>query len=172
MFSFLFNFLYSLVSFIVGFFFILLGILCLILPWSPMIRTDLIEFILANSIAISLYGFGFIVVGLTTVVNLYLSTKRRYTYVRGGTRSIAIHEEIIQQYIASYWKQAFPQHEVPMRLILKRNSVKVIADLPYTPVAERKLFIERIEQDLQDILTRILGYSHEFILALSFQKKE
>jgi hypothetical protein len=172
MFNFLFKILYSLVSFIVGIFFVLLGIICLILPWSAIIRTDMIEFILENSIAISLFGFGFIVIGITIVLNLYIGSKRSTYYVRAGNRSIAIDEEIIQQYLDTYWKQIFPHQDVPTRLILKKNKIRVIADLPQTPFSEQKRFVERIQHDLEDIFSGVLGYSHEFILNLSFQQQK
>jgi hypothetical protein len=132
----------------------------------------MIEFILENSIAISLFGFGFIILGSIMVVNLYIGAKRSYYYVRAGNRSIAIDEEIIQQYLHSYWKRLFPLEEIPTRLVLKKNKIKIIADLPHTPASEQKHFIERIQHDLEDIFSRILGYSHEFVLAINFQKEQ
>lgn len=171
MFNFLFNFLYYLVTIVIGVFFLALGIFAMVLPWSSSMRTELIEFVLSNSIAISLFGFAFLVIGLTVLINLYLSSKRRYYYVRVGRRSIAIDEEIIQQYLHSYWRQLFPEDDVPTRLTLKRNKIKVFAELPHVPVNEQKAFIEHIKEDLQDIFVRILGYSHEFMLSLRFQSK-
>lgn len=171
MFNSLVNFFYYLISFFIGLFFLMLGIICIILPWSPSIRTGIIEFILENSTAISLFGFGFLVIGIMLMVNLYLSSKRHYYYIRVGRRSISIDEEIIRQYLQTYWKQLFPYEEIPTRLVMKKNRIKVVAELPHIPLGEQKLFVERVQDDIQDIFSRSLGYPHDFLLSLSFHGK-
>lgn len=169
MFTLLYKFLYYIISFVVAAFILCLGIIAAILPWSASVRTDFITLILENSVAISLFGFGFIIVGAGMFINLWMNAKRSYYYVRVGGKSVAVDEEIIQHYLEAYWKHLFPKHEIPCKLILKKNKIKIIADLPYAPPDERKLFIERIQEDLQDILMKILGYSREFVLSVSFQ---
>jgi ABC-type multidrug transport system fused ATPase/permease subunit len=153
-------------------FFILLGIIALLLPWSAHIRTDMIEFILENSIAISLFGFGFIILGFLIVLSLYLSSKRRYYYVRGGERTVVIDQEIIRHYLQAYWLQKFPNQEIPNRLVLKKNRIRVTADLPFTELKAQKPLIERIKQDLEELFHQMLGYSHQFVLVASFPKKK
>lgn len=169
MFNVLFNSLYYVLSFSLAIFFIFLGVIGIMLPWSPIIRTDMIQYILENSIAISLFGFGFTVIGVFMGISLYLNTKRQYYYIRAGKLLTIVDEVIIQQYLESYWKQVFPQHLIPTRLSLKKNKIKIMADLPHIPRSEQKEFILKVEQDLQETFARIFGYSREFILALNFQ---
>jgi hypothetical protein len=171
MINFFFNILYYFVNFGVGIFFLILGILSIIMPWSPTIRSNLIKFILENSMAISLFGFGFFVIGFTLLINLYMNSKRHYYYVRVGHKSISIDQEVVQQYLDAYWKQLYPHNDIPTRLLMKKNRIKVTAELPHMPLGEQKLFVEKIQDDLQDIFSRTLGYPHDFMLALSFQPK-
>lgn len=168
----MFKFLYSLINFIVAIFFILFGIIGLILPWSATVRTELIEFILANTLAIAIFGFGFVVVGCTIVINLMQNLKRRHYYIHSENHSVAINEALIQQYLNSYMKELFPQHDIPTRLSIKNNKIKISADLPYTPPTQQELFIHRMKGDLEEIFKRILGYSNEFILSISFPRSQ
>lgn len=171
MFTFLFNVFYYLISFSLAVFFLFLGILGILLPLSPLIRTDLVQFILENSVAICLFGFGFTVIGLIMIINLYLGTKRTYYYIQTGHRLAAVDEAILQDYLDTYWKQLFPQHAIPSKLTLKKNKIKVIADLPYMPKEDQKQLLERIQQDLQETFYKLLSYTQEFTIAVSFAKK-
>lgn len=167
----MFNMLYSLISFVVALFFILLGIIGLILPWSAGVRTDIIQFILENTLAISLFGFGFVIIGSTLVINLILNLKKHHYYIRSQSQQIVIDEALIQQYLNSYMKDLFPHHDIPTRLSIRKNKIKISADLPYTPLPQQEQFINRMRHDLDGILKRILGYSNEFILSISFPRK-
>jgi len=139
------------------------------IPWSPEIRSNIIDFFLENTIAISLFGFGFFVIGLTMLVNFYLSSKRRYYHLKVGERSVAIDEVVIRQCLQSYWEQVFPNQDVPTRLLLRKNKIKVIADLPYVPKEERSTVLERIQNDLHEIFSKTLGYTQKFLLSITFQ---
>jgi len=167
----MFNFLYSIVSFVIALFFIALGIMAILVPWSAGLRTDAIEYILANSIAISLFGFGFIVIGGTMVLNLILSSRKKYYYSRVASNFVAVDEAVIQQYLRFYWEQIMPDQDVPTQLTLKKNKIYITADLPFRPVSEQKVLIENIKQDLRNIFTKVLGYPHDFVLSVSFQAK-
>lgn len=169
MFSFWSNFLYYLVTLIIAAFFILLGILGIMLPWSTHIRDDFIEFILINGTTISLLGFASVVIGSTMLFQLWIGMRRHYYYIRVGGRSVAVDEAIIQHYIDAYWKQVFPNEEIPSRLVLKKNKIKIVADLPKMDTTARKELLQRIQEEIQEILVRVLGYPHEFILSLSFK---
>jgi hypothetical protein len=167
----MFNMLYSLISFVVALFFILFGIIGLILPWSAGVRTDLIQFILENTLAISIFGFGFVIIGSTLVINLVQNLKKNHYYIRSDKQLVVIDEALLQQYLNSYMKDLFPDHEIPARLTVKKNKIKITADLPYTPLPQQELFINRMRHDLDEILKRILGYSNEFVLSISFSNK-
>lgn len=166
----MFNFIYYLGGVVIGLFFLLLGLIAIILPWSIGLRTDVVLFFLENSIAISLFGFGFFLIGIGMLVNFYLSS-RRSSYRLHSKQPVVIDQRIMEQYLTSYWKQLFPQQEIPTQLFLRKNRLKITADLPYVPLLEQKPLVEQIEKDLQEIFSNLLGYSESFALALSFAKK-
>ncbi|MBA3957498.1 MAG: hypothetical protein H0X51_03765 [Parachlamydiaceae bacterium] len=172
MLNFLYNLLNYFANFLVAAFFVLLGGIAILLPWSITMRTELVSLILENSIAISLIGFVVLLVGIAMLISLWMSTKKRYYYLRVSNKLVAVDEALIQTYVEAYWRQLFPVEEVPSRLVLKRNKIKIVANLPYKAPEERKLFLEKVQADLQDIFRRILGYSQDFSLAISFQPKK
>lgn len=168
----MFNFFYYLIVFIIAIFFVILGIIGVILPLSIGLRTDIVEFILDNSVAIALFGFGFMIIGGIMLVNLFWSTRRHYYHARVDSKLITVDSKIIQSYLHSYWERISPNQEVPMRLSIKNNKIKISADLPFKPREEQEEFFLRIQQDLREIFTKLLGYPHDFHLSLSFQKKK
>lgn len=166
------NFFYSLISLLTAIFFILLGIASVMLPWSPFVRTELVQFILGDSITIFLFGFAFIIIGLAIAINIILSSRRKYFHLHSGPKSIWIDETIIQDYLITYWKQLFPQSEVPSKLTLKKNKIHLIADLPYIPLDQQKDVLERIKNDLSELFGTFFGYQEPFYLSASFQPKQ
>lgn len=166
------NLFYSLVSLAVAIFFIMLGIVSILLPWSPMVRSDLIQFILEESISIFLFGFIFIVVGLAIVVYIILGTKRTYYTLKGGTQSVLIDEGVVQDYLDSYWRELFPKAHVPSRLQIKKNRIHLSADLPYIPYSEQGQVLEKVKTDLTEIFGSFLGYKEPFYLSASFQSEQ
>jgi len=149
----------------------MLGLVAVLLPWSPLVRADIIQFILEDSIAIFLFGFVFIVVGLAIVISILLSTRRSYYRLKGGVQSVLIDEHVIQDYLDTYWKELFPKTTIPNRLQIKKNKIYLSADLPYIPQEEQKVVLERIRNDLTDIFSSFLGYQEPFHLAASFQSE-
>lgn len=168
----MFNLLYYLIVFVIAIFFVCLGIIGAILPWSTGLRTDIIEFILANSIAISLFGFGFIIIGGTMILNMVLSSKKKYYHERIGSNLVTIDQTVIEHYLQSYWERLYPLQDIPTKLSIRKNKIKITADLPYKPRNEQEEVIAQIKQDLREIFTKILGYPHEFSLSLSFHPKK
>ncbi len=163
---------YSLVSFLVATFFVILGILCLILPFSPAVQADLTTFISNNSIAIGLFGFAFLVIGVAAFCMLLSGLKQRWYYASGGSKSVAINEQIIRHYVETYWKQRYPLQEIPTRLVFGRNKIKVIADLPSVPTKERKATVQEIQQELQELFLKFLGYSKKLVVGATFRSKD
>jgi hypothetical protein len=166
------NLFYSLISLAIALFFLTLGIMCMMLPWSPIVRSDLIQFILEDSIAISLFGFGFAIVALALIINIGFSTRYNYYKVRSEPNAISIDETIIQEYLNTYWKTLFPQSTIPSRLKIKKNRIYIIADLPYIPLQEQKQFLEKVKAELNDLFSTILGYRDVFYLSASFQTEQ
>ncbi len=162
------NLFFSLISFIIAIFFVLLGIISVMIPWSEEVRYGLVRFILEDALAISLFGCAFIVVGLAIAVNILLNSRRKYYHLRSGCNAIGIDENVIQQYLTVYWQQLFPDHDIPYRLTIKHNKIHINVDLPHLPLQEQRQLLERIKQDLQQLFTGKLGYQEEFYLTASF----
>src|SRR5271154_2175868 len=96
------NFFYSLISFIIALFFVLMGSFAIIIPWSEAVRTRLVRFILEDSLAISLFGFAVLVIGLSSLANIILNAKRKTYRLKSDSGLIDIEESVIQDYVNAY----------------------------------------------------------------------
>ena len=163
------HFIYSLISFLTAIFFILLGIIAVLIPWSANIRYEVINIIADHSIAISLFGLCFLAIGVAVVVNILLSSKPKYFQFTVGKNFVYVDEKIIQRYLTEYWKELFTGQEIPNRITLKNNHIDVIADLPYVPPAQQAELLTKIENELTELFSDLLGYRQQFHLAVSFQ---
>src|SRR5262245_47693607 len=112
------NVFYSLLSLIVALFFILLGIIGILLPWSTTVRDDLIQFLINDSLAISLFCFVLMMIGLGIVIHIAMSARHSYYYIKSKGNPTWVDENIIQDYLETYWKQLFPKAHVINRLML------------------------------------------------------
>lgn len=165
----MYHFLFSLISLIIAIFFVSIGIVSILIPWSENVRTALIGFINEDALAISLFGFTFIVIALGMIANIFINSRKKYYYVKSGNYDVAVDETVIQQYLTRYWKELFPDSEVASRLTLKNNQIHVSVDFPYQPTEAQKLILDRVKDDLQRQFASNLGYEREFFLAASFQ---
>lgn len=163
------HFFYSLITFIIALFFTMVGVVAVMIPWSTPVRDSLVQFILEDALAISLFGFAFIVIGLAIASYILIGTKRRYYHIKSKGGATVVDEAVIQQYLDTYWKQLFPKHEIPCRLTLKNNKIHVSVDFPYLPAADQRPLLERVKNDLNKTFTKILGYQEEFYLSASFE---
>lgn len=163
------HFIYSLISFIIALFFIMLGVISALMPWFPAMRADLIQFLLENSIAIFLFGMAFLTIGVCMVVNIILHAKKHYYEFTVGEHPVRIEEDLIQKYLQTYFQNLFPAKEVPCHLSIKQNRLYITADLPPVPSSQRDIIIEKIQQDLKKLFSEHLGYHSEYYLSASFQ---
>ena len=95
----MYNFFYSLISFIIALLLILTGIIGLIVPWSGTIRGFLIQTITEDAFAISLFGFTFVVIGTAIASYILLNSRKHYYHIKTGDSSVLVDEGIIQDYI-------------------------------------------------------------------------
>ncbi len=149
----------------------LVGLVCLIFPWSQTMKNEIISFILNNSTAIFLLGFVLFFIGLGRIFFILRGMKSTYFHLRSGQKPIWIDESIIQDYLDNYWKTLFPHSTVSNRVILKKNKIYLVADLPYVARDEQKELVHKIKKDLSDMLSLMLGYKDSFTLSASFQPK-
>lgn len=158
------NILYWFTRFILAIFFMVLGVASMLLPWWPEMRSELVQFILEENKLIVLFGAAFFLIGLTLLLYLCLSKRRRYYTIRLDT--CAVEENVVRGYLEKYWKEAFPEVSIAHCFTLKKNQLHIVADLPYSEQPEEVL--ANIKKDLTEIFTQLLGYHKTIILSLSF----
>lgn len=152
-----------------GLFFVLLGLLVLLVLWFPGIREGVNQFMQENSISIFFLALTLIIIGVAVVAGVVYGT-RRYSYsIAGGTKTI--HDSVFQDYLTSYWKKIFPKYDVPCSVKIKNNKVQITADLPYIPMEKQKGLLEQMEHDITEIFSRYLGYGAEYRFNVSFLEK-
>lgn len=162
---------YSLISFVIALFFILIGIVGVMIPWSINVKTLLTKFIFEDSLAISLFGFAFFLIGLAMIADFFLSLRRRHYTISSLKATTTVDEVVIKGYLDTYLKQLFPKNEIPCQLTMKENKIHISVDLPYLPIQEQKPLLERIRKELIGLFAQILGYRDEFFLSASFQNQ-
>jgi hypothetical protein len=166
------NLFHSLIIFIAALFFIMLGIVGIMIPWSSGMRMEIIQFILEYPLAILLFGVALVVAGLAIAFYILFHARRRYYYIYSGSHTAAVDEAVVQQYLNTYWKQLFPNRDIPNRLTIKNNKIHITVDLPFLPPHQQQLLLERIKQDLRGTFAKLLGYHNGFSLSASFQKEQ
>lgn len=165
------HFFYSIINILNALFFILIGMVGILIPWSIHVRTLLTQFIFEDYLAISLFGFAFFIIGIAIFINILMNTKKNYYRINSSKTTTTVDEAVIQGYLNTYWKQLFPESEIPYHLQIKNNKIHIAVDLPYFPINEQKSLLERIRTDLIGIFSKVLGYQEEFLLSASFQTK-
>lgn len=156
-------------SFIMGSFFFILGAFSIILPWSPYLQKVTTQFILENTLILSLFGFGFALIGISIIIYAILKTRHRYVQIRTGNLSVILDENVIHQYLEAYWQKHFPETQVPFQISFKQRSLQIIADLPPLARMEQKAFLEQVKQDFSELFGQVLGYPYDVHLTANFQ---
>ncbi len=156
------------VSFVLGAFFCLVGIIGLILPWSPGLQNSLINLIVNHTLILSLFGLGGIFIGFSLVIYAIFNKGRRYAFIKTGTKAVSIDENLIEQYLQMYWKKQFPQKQILFSFSIRQKSIQIIADLPFIPEAEQNQFLEKIQEDFTELFGNLLGYHNEIHFVAHF----
>jgi len=159
------------ISFILGTFFCLIGLIGLILPWSSSLQNSLTNLIVNHTLILSLFGLGGIFIGVSLVIYAIFNTGRRYAYVRTGGNSIILDENLINQYLQAYWKKKFPSHPILFYLSIRKKSIQIVADLPFIPETEQDHFLEKVQEDFSDLFGNLLGYPNEIHFIAHFQSE-
>lgn len=166
------RFLQFIISFIIATFFLIFGLFSLILPWSHHLQNATIKFILENTLIFSLFGLGFLLVGISLMMYSFFCTRHKYIHIQTGARAVSMDENLAHQYLESYWKSQFPNTVIPFQLSVKNKSLQIVTQLPSFPVERQKVILEKIKQDFADIFGRDLGYPNDVHLFVSFEESE
>lgn len=163
------NFLYSVISLIIALFFILLGIIGVILPWSSSVQSLAISLILEHGLLIFLFGLSLLAIGIATTVNIILSSKRRYYHLKVNSQTVSVDTAVIHNYLHKYFKELYPEIDVPYQLKMKKNKLHITVDLPYSAQSEQEAILERIQTELRELFQHFLDYRQPFFLSASFK---
>ena len=163
------NLLHSLVKLVVALFFVLIGTIGLFIPWSVVLRTNLVQFLLEDSLAISLFGFTFIVLGIFVIANIIINSRIKRYVMKGEGGLTEIDESVIHEYIVTYLKQQFPSRDIPVQINIKNNQIYFFIEFPTHPRDEQQKLLEKVKDDLSKLLSSKLGYRNDFRLSASFR---
>jgi len=119
-----------------------------------------------------LFGFGFIAIGIGLLANIIITSRHKYYHYTVKTFTVSVDETLIVQYLNFYWKELFPQEEIPCRVILTNNHLQVVAHLPGIEKEKQDDIVEQIKEDLRTLLDLTIGYNEEFELSLSFRERQ
>jgi len=161
------HFLFQVITYLLALFFVILGLLCLIIPWSESMRHILITFLESNWITLFLFGVGFFTIGLVIMINLASSRRRHYS-VRTGPLAISVDTTLVEAYLKEYFGSRYPNRDVACRVSVKKNCLQISADLPNVPSSIQRDLLKEIEQELQELLANSLGYCRSMRLFISF----
>lgn len=161
-----------LLSAIIGSFFIIFGVFSLILPWSSYFQEATTQFFLKNTLIFSLFGLGFVLMGLSLIIYTSLQTRHHFIEIRTGDFSVNLDENVIKQYLETYWQEQFPKSHIPFDLTFKKKFIQIVANLPPLQPSDQDQFLEKVKRDLNEMFSQFIGYPNEVHLIASFQEKK
>ena len=163
------HYFYSFITFFIALFFILLGIIGILLPWFPAMRIAVINFLNDNSRLTFLFGSSFLAIGIAIILNILFSARGSHYTLKIKKSPVSIHPELLQNQLQEFLKELIPDQEIPCRLQLKRNQIYVTLDFPYVEPAEQKNLLEQIGNELKNFFFSILNYQDPLHLSASFK---
>jgi len=164
----MFNILNLIISFCVSLFFAATGTLLILLPWLPGIRGRIAGFILEADLPLFATGITLLSISIAAIAYILIHMKRRQFHVIKGCYSYAVDPEVFDRYLTHYFSEVFPEEEIPLQLIVKKNQLLIAADLPHIPQHEQKNFLEKMNEEIGALLADNVGYIKPFNLNITF----
>lgn len=157
------------IHFLAALIFIGLGGLGIILPLFPELRQNIAQSILDHFWSIATVGLALIFFGMLEFFTLFRS-KRYYKVSSIKEFPITVDKTLLDKYIATFWQKTFPNDKIDYQLEIKNKKLIIFAEFPFVPEVSRANLMNQIHKDLEDILSKILGYSGKFELSIKFKK--
>lgn len=157
-------------NFLVACAFLLLGTLLLVLPWVAHVRTDFVDTLAGNPIAMTLIGISFLAVGALLMVSHVRHRYHNY-HIRTGQYSVTVDSGVLNGYVDAYWRKVFPDQSVTSDVKVHSDTLHIIANLPPYPFEEQKALLLRIEKDLAELFAQTIDYRKSFLISMSFRKE-
>lgn len=163
------NLLFSAIHLFVVFFIFILGVMSLLVPFSPGLRFSM-TYLLAEQSSIFLWIGSFSVsLGTLFFIGLWRLNKKRYLQIKMQHNQTIIEEAIIKEYVQSYWKEMFPSIEPAFDIVIHpHQKLELITqNFPSLEEEQKESLFERVQSELGVLLARHLGYEKDFFLTIS-----
>jgi hypothetical protein len=145
------------------------GIFFVILPSAPEFKHHIIAFLESNSALIQFLGLLIAIIGLILLISSFFVNRRdHYLVVYENKGCIVIDEDILEQYVSSYFATLFPDSRYHVESKIKDSKIHLVADLQGVAKESQKILLETIENDLNRLFSDKLGYKNDFYLSISF----
>ena len=143
--------------------------LCLaLMPWLPTLQALLLQLTEASPMSSFFAGFSLVLLGFSLLSLAVYLHRQRPLVLRMGPRSIEVNTQVINRYVAHYWKQVFPEQPVTTAVTLKGRELHIDAELPDTPLENQRRILQRAEHDLIELFAKVLDYHKDFVLSVHF----
>ncbi len=160
----------QLALFVLALFFVFLGCLAILVPWSSSVRDLIAHVLLEGRITLFIFGVIFVAVGCWLVGYLLKASRRRRYYIKAGSVSVSIDEKVIDKYLQVYLKERMPGVHVRSRAELRDDHrLHIGLRLPPVPSDKQRSLVEEIEGEVRDLLARVCGYHKPFHLTATFE---
>jgi hypothetical protein len=156
---------------IAALFFILCGLMVLVLPWSNRAFEMAVEAIHAYRWLFTFFGIGLLLVGIALIGQIYLGNQRKYLSIKTGDNPVDASDAVIQDALKSYWENLFPEQDIPCKVDIKKNRIFLSVDLPYYPKEKQSDFLKKVERDLSILLKEMFAYTKSLHLKISFDRE-
>lgn len=163
------HFFYTLSSFLVATLFLIIGAVTITMPWIPEVHATVLSFLVEQTLALSLFGFLLILIGIAILFYLALMRSEKVFYIKKGTHSISVDHKVLEGHLDAYLKELFPSDEVPHQLFIRKQRILISADLPYRPKKEQQSLSEKMYDDLVHLLEDQFNCTKDLYLSISFE---
>lgn len=164
------NILFSIVNLLFAVFLLAFGLFIFTIPYAPHFRHQFILFFQENLYELKIIGLLLFLLGLFLLITFYLLHRRSsLTFKMGASSTALIDNQIVQKYVKNYFQSLFPGKEVEIHTTNSRGKITIVAGLPEVPYEEQRSLLEKVEEDLQALFERYLGYKAPFFFTVTFR---
>lgn len=160
--------LYYFTSFVVALFFVMIGLICIALPWLSGVKMALVNFIAESTLLLFIVGLLLILCGCAIIAYMIFNRSKRTYHIRRGNHTFDIDKSVINTYVRIYLEERFPNEDIPHQISIKKNQLMLAADLPFVPKEDQESFTEKIYEELSQLLAEKVGSEKDLYLSISF----
>lgn len=115
----------------------------------------------------SLIGYLILGCGILLLIGFYAMNRGSYYSVNMGNQKMAIDPAVVRGYVADYWNQVFPEHQLSVEVVVaKKQKFEMFVEFPLVTLEAQETILEKAESDLAQILNKHMGYTKEFSLCV------